>query len=231
MIRKFRDYFWATGEPWNSVRIWLIPRLLRAAHSLLMVTLRFQTSGVGRAWKHQGEPLLLVIWHDSTLVTLHFFQGQGISAMMSASRAGRMQAGFWSLYGWPIIWGSSKKREGIRALRQVLNGLRAGGWFAFTPDGPKGPRHRAQPGAVYLASNAGAFVVPIGVAASRAWRLPTWDKYLIPKPFARVHIHMGEPTLLPRDIPKSEMAQWQTRVEAMIHAAQAEAERRLSKAS
>lgn len=227
-LRQLRDYFWATGEPWNGIRIWLVPRLMRVAHSLLMTTLRFSASGVGRAWQYENQAALFVIWHDLTFVTLHFFRDKNVGAMMSTSRAGRMQAAFWNLYGWPIVWGSTNKRAGVRALREVMNGLRAGRWFAFTPDGPKGPRHRANAGAIYLASNAPAVVIPIAVSASSAWRLPTWDKYLIPRPFSRVHIHMGEPTFLPGKLSKEEMAQWQTRVEEMLSEAQREADARLS---
>ena len=147
--------------------------------------------------------------------------------MMSTSRSGRIQAGFFRLYGWPTVWGSTKKREGIRALREVMQGLRDGQSFGFTPDGPKGPRHRAQPGVLFLATHTPCVVMPIAVAASSAWRLPTWDRYLIPKPFARVHVHLGPPIDLPPDIPREDTARWQTVIEQAIDAATEEAARRV----
>jgi lysophospholipid acyltransferase (LPLAT)-like uncharacterized protein len=222
-----RDYFWSKGEPWNSMRGALIPRLLQATHSILMLTLRFSVSGVSQMPDIVDRPdddppergALFICWHDHTFPVLHLFRNRGIYVMMSRSRAGQMQARFWSLYGWPIIWGSSKKREGIQALRETLKMLRMGKSVAFSPDGPKGPRHRAHPGVIYLASNAPASVIPLGVAADSFWQLPTWDKYLIPKPFARVHIHMAPAMTIPPNISKDEMAQWQERVEQEIDAA------------
>lgn len=228
-MKTFRHYFWTMGEPWNSIRSWLLPRLLHVAHSVLMCSLKITTSGVGRsAAMLDGERgVIFITWHDLTLMPLHLFRHRNIGVMMSASHSGQVQAAFWRLYGWPTTWGSTTKREGIRALREVLRLLRAGQSFAFTVDGPKGPRHRAHPGAIYLASNAPTVLLPLGVAASPAWRLPTWDRYLLPMPFARVHVHIGEPLTLPADAAKANTEGWQRRVEAIINEASAEAERQL----
>ncbi len=225
-----RDYFWSRGEPWNSLRAALIPRLLQATHSLLMLSLRLSVSGGSQLPEILDRPsdnppergVLFVCWHDHTLLPLHLFRHKSIGVMMSRSRAGQMQAGFWRLYGWPTVWGSSsRKREGVQALRETLRLLRAGQSMAFTPDGPKGPRHRAHPGVIYLASNAPAAIVPLGVAADAFWQLPTWDRYFIPKPFARVHVHLGHPLTIPPDIGKDELALWQERIETEInHAVQ-----------
>jgi lysophospholipid acyltransferase (LPLAT)-like uncharacterized protein len=221
---SFRDYFWSRGEPWNSMRSSGVPLLFEATHSILMLSLRLSVSGAAQLPAILDRPeddlpergALFCCWHDHTLLPLHLFRHKRIAVMMSRSRAGQMQAAFWRRYGWPTIWGSSKKREGIQALREVVRTLRAGQSCAFTPDGPKGPRRRAHSGIVYLASNAPAAIIPLGVAADSAWKLPTWDRYLIPKPFARVHVHLGEPLLIPPAIPKAEMAAWQERVEEEI---------------
>jgi hypothetical protein len=127
-MRKFRAYFWSTGEPWNSVRSYLLPRLLRLLHSLLMATLRISTSGVARsnALLDKETGVVFVTWHDLTLMPLHLFRHKGIGVMMSTSHSGQIQAAFWRLYGWPTTWGSTNKREGIRALREVLRLLREG---------------------------------------------------------------------------------------------------------
>lgn len=222
-----RDYFWSRGEPWNSLRAALIPRLLQSAHSILMLSLRLSVSGGAQlpAILDRGEDdapergALFVCWHDHTFLPLHLFRHKKIGVMMSRSRAGQMQAAFWRLYGWPTVWGSTRKREGIQALREALKMLRAGQSMAFTPDGPKGPRHRAQAGVIYLASNAPSAIIPLGVAADAFWQLPTWDRYFIPRPFARVHVHLGEPLLVPPQIPRAEMAAWQERVESEINRA------------
>lgn len=206
------------------MRAALIPRLLQSVHSVLMLSLRLTVSGGAPVAAFLNRPpddppergALFVCWHDHTLVPLHLLRRRDIGVMMSRSRAGQMQAAFWRLYGWPTIWGSTRKREGIQALREARRMLRAGQSIAFTPDGPKGPRHRAQPGVVYLASNAGSVIIPVGIAADAFWLLPTWDRYLIPRPFTRVHFHLGEPFLLPPEIPRAEMPRWQEHVESEI---------------
>ncbi len=228
-MKSFRRYFWTTGEPWKSVRSWVLPRLLRVLHSVLMCTLRVSASGISTADAslRRERGVIFVTWHDLTLMPLHLFREKGIGVMMSRSRSGQIQAAFFRMYGWPTVWGSTKKREGIRALREVLRLLRDGQSFAFTPDGPKGPRHQAHAGVIYLASNAPTDLMPLGVAASSCWRLPSWDKYLIPKPFARVHIHIGAPVTLPTDIAREDTQSWQDRVTQLIDGASEEAARQL----
>lgn len=223
---QFRDYFWTQGQPWSGLRAFLVPRLLRVLHSVLMSTLRITTSGIHQARPYLETPstgMLVVLWHDHTLIPLHLFRRKNIGVMMSASRAGQMQAAFWNLYGWPTVWGSTKKREGIQALRQVLSQLKEGQSFGFTPDGPKGPRHHAQPGVVFLASKTPTVVLPLSLAATRFWQLPTWDRYLIPKPFSHVHVHMGEALWPPQNLNREEMEEWRRRVEAALNAAEAQA--------
>lgn len=230
-MRKFRRYFWSPGEPWNSVRSWFLPQFLRVMHSLLMCTLRISTSGVGRsaALLDKEMGVVYVTWHDLTLMPLHLFRHKNIGVMMSTSHSGQIQAAFWRLYGWPTTWGSTKKREGIRALREVLRLLREGQSFAFTVDGPKGPRHQAHAGAIYLASNAPTVLMPLGVAASEYWQLPSWDKYLIPKPFSRVHVHIGAPIPVPTDLKRDDNEVWQEKIGAAINESNAEAQRQLNK--
>jgi lysophospholipid acyltransferase (LPLAT)-like uncharacterized protein len=203
-------------------------------HSVLMCTLKISTSGVQHAKPYFGKNpqsgALFVLWHDHTLLPLHVFRHQNIGVMMSTSRTGKIQAAFWRLYGWPTVWGSTKKREGVRALREVLHGLRDGQSFGFTPDGPKGPRHQAQPGVIYLASHAPAIVMPLGIAAENAWNLPTWDKYLIPKPFSKMHFHVGGPISIPSLLSREETLAWQERIAELIDEATREAERHLQRA-
>ncbi|MCK5943021.1 MAG: hypothetical protein KAI24_13670, partial [Planctomycetes bacterium] len=68
-----------------------------------------------------------------------------------------------------------------------------GGQLVITPDGPRGPRHSINTGAAWLARATGAPVLPVSVAMSRAWRFNSWDRMAIPKPFARVVLHYGDP--------------------------------------
>jgi lysophospholipid acyltransferase (LPLAT)-like uncharacterized protein len=228
---KLRDLFWSKGNPWRGIRSYSVPRLLRFMHAGLMSTVRITTTGVhqsqGYYGRTEGPGALFVLWHDHTLVPLHLFRQRGIGVMMSRSRAGQMQAAFWSLYGWPVVWGSTKKKEGIAALREVLRLVRGGAMFGFTPDGPKGPRRYAHPGVVYLASKAPAVVMPLAVAASDYWQLSTWDKYLIPKPFSRVHIHLGEPLHVPENLSKEDNEIWRLKIQDALNESERRAQEEL----
>ena len=230
---KFRHSFWSKGEPWNSIRFWLVPRLMRALHCCLMCSARLTISDLHRGTPYLDNPVetgaLFVVWHDYTMLCLHLFRKKNVGVMMSRSRAGQLQAALWQLYDFPIIWGSTRKREGIKALREVVRRLQSGQSFAFTPDGPKGPRHYAQPGVIFMATHANTVVMPLGVASSHCWRLPTWDKHWIPKPFAHIHLHLGEPLHVPPNLDKAGIEEWRARLEEAMHCAQQEAEAQVNR--
>ena len=221
---SLRNSFWDDDQPWSGLRDWAVPLLFRVLHSGLMASLRVSTSGVHRMtpFLEGREPTgaLFVLWHDQTLFPLHLFRGAGIATMMSTSRNGRLWAQVWQLYGWPIVWGSTNKRAGILALRETRSRLRAGKNIGFTPDGPRGPRHQSHGGVVYLASKTPAPVYPIAFGASDAWILKTWDKYIIPKPGAHVHLHVGAPLHIPPDLTRQQTEAWQQQVSAALDESQ-----------
>ena len=211
-----RIEFWLDEKPWRDFRDWFVPRLFRFLHSSLFNTLNISTTGVHRMMPslegRERPAALFVIWHDQTLVPLHLFRGTGITTLMSTSRNGRMFAAVWKLFGWPVVYGSTNKKAAVAALREMLNRLENGVTVGLTPDGPRGPRHEAHGGSVYLASKTGTAILPIAWRASKAWHLPTWDKYMIPKPFARVHLHVGPPLHIPPKLSHEETDAWQIKV-------------------
>ena len=78
-------------------------------------------------------------------------------------------------------------------MLQAVRTVEAGTPVAFTPDGPRGPRRVMKPGVFRAAQRADVRVLPIHAVADVAWRLKSWDQFMIPKPFARVRIGYGEP--------------------------------------
>jgi lysophospholipid acyltransferase (LPLAT)-like uncharacterized protein len=93
-------------------------------------------------------------------------------------------------FGLAIVRGSSS-RGGLEALRELARALRAGEDVAMVPDGPRGPACRLQGGIVVLAATTGAPIVPVGVAAWPARRLASWDRFMVPVPFARCAVAFG----------------------------------------
>jgi len=91
----------------------------------------------------------------------------------------------------------STRRGGARAARAVMQALADGYNVLITPDGPRGPAFNVQRGIIWLASATGARIIPASYDASSKWTLGSWDRFIVPRPFGKVHIAVGEPILVP----------------------------------
>jgi len=140
----------------------------------------------------RAAPKIYCFWHSTLLVVSYLFRNTGKTAIVSKSRDGLIAAGVAARLGHEAVYGSSH-RGGAGALRDGVRALRAGRSLGITPDGPKGPRETAKPGAAQIAILSGAPVVTIKVAAKSAWRLKSWDRFMIPRPFAKIDVVLSEP--------------------------------------
>lgn len=138
------------------------------------------------------KPHVFLLWHEVLLPLLWQHRHQGIVIVVSEAREGQYLAEFAQSLGYGAVRGSSR-RGAARALLGAVRELQAGHAVAFTPDGPTGPRREFKPGVVAAAQRGGGTVVPLHAEASRAWRLSSWDRFVIPKPAARVQISYGRP--------------------------------------
>jgi lysophospholipid acyltransferase (LPLAT)-like uncharacterized protein len=139
-----------------------------------------------------GQPHVFLLWHEALLPLLWQHRDQDIAIVVSEAREGRYLAEFAEKLGYRALYGSST-RGGARALLAAVRELQAGRAVAFTPDGPRGPRRRLKPGIITAAQRGGAPIVPLHAESDRAWRLHSWDRFMIPKPFAQVRITYGHP--------------------------------------
>ncbi len=146
----------------------------------------------------RGEGVILALWHGRMMLAIPPYRGQDMTILVSGSEDGNLSEALLEGYGYRIIRGSSS-RGGARALRAMLGALRAGSTVVVTPDGPRGPRHSMNPGLAWMARATGFAVLPAGFATDRAWRLASWDRYVVPKPFARVVLVYGEPICVGRE--------------------------------
>lgn len=201
--------------------VWLIHVTAR----IVGATLRLTSENEALVQRLQAEKrgLIFVTWHGRLFIPLDYFRGRGYSALVSLSRDGDLVAESFRLSGFHIIRGSSSRR-GIAAAREVLNVLGQGGVLSLVPDGPRGPSGKVQPGVVYFAQRSGCPIIPVGVSAWPRWRAPSWDRFLVPWPFARAVWINGEPIYVG---PEDDLDEAAVRVERAIHAAEAEAERRV----
>jgi lysophospholipid acyltransferase (LPLAT)-like uncharacterized protein len=138
------------------------------------------------------RPHVFLLWHEALLPLLWQHRHQGVAIVVSEAREGQYLSDLALALGYAAVRGSST-RGGARALLGAVRQLQAGRAVAFTPDGPRGPRREMKPGVVAAAQRGGGVIVPIHAEAERAWRLHSWDRFMIPKPLARVRITYGRP--------------------------------------
>jgi lysophospholipid acyltransferase (LPLAT)-like uncharacterized protein len=124
------------------------------------------------------------------LPLLWYHRNQGIAVVISEHRDGEIIAQIAERLGYATVRGSSS-RGGSRALIGLMRALESGLDGAVTPDGPRGPAHVFAPGAAIASQRTGVPLLPIRASAARAWRLKSWDRFLVPKPFATVRVTYG----------------------------------------
>jgi len=160
----------------------------------LGATLRWRTEGLQHfdAIAASGRQPIMAFWHGRILPATYYFRRRGIVVITSENFDGQWIAGIIERFGYGTARGSTS-RGGRRALLQLKRDMAAGRPAAFTIDGPRGPARVAQPGAVWLAKATGNPVVPFHIEATGHWTVNSWDRTLIPKPFATVSVAIGEP--------------------------------------
>jgi lysophospholipid acyltransferase (LPLAT)-like uncharacterized protein len=145
------------------------------------------------------RPVIFAIWHNRLLMLPRVFDpcfpSRQSLGLISASRDGDLVATLIERSGYGTVRGSSS-RKGVIALRQLVDSLAAGMNVLITPDGPRGPVYETSPGVVFLAQKTGAPVVPIHLEYSSCWRLKSWDRFVVPHPFARLRARFGAPLQL-----------------------------------
>jgi lysophospholipid acyltransferase (LPLAT)-like uncharacterized protein len=119
-------------------------------------------------------------------------RSHGVAILISEHGDGEIIARVAEALGYRSVRGSSS-RGAERALLGMIREVKEGSEVAITPDGPRGPAQHFAPGAAIIAQRSGAPLLPLTAFADRAWRLKSWDRFLIPKPFARVVVTYGEP--------------------------------------
>jgi lysophospholipid acyltransferase (LPLAT)-like uncharacterized protein len=148
-----------------------------------------------RTLQAQRRPVVFLLWHESLLPLLWHHRQQNIAIVVSEARDGQYLSDLALSLGYRAVRGSST-RGGTRALLGAVRELQSGRSVAFTPDGPRGPRRRLKPGVIAAAQRGGGVIVPLHAEPDRAWRLHSWDRFMVPQPLAKVIIRYGRPFLV-----------------------------------
>ena len=146
-----------------------------------------------RDLRRARHTFIFALWHGQLLPLLWHHREEGVLVLISEHRDGELVARAAQSLGHGLIRGSST-RGAERALISLVRELQAGHEVAITPDGPRGPAATFASGALVAAQRSDSFILPVAASANRAWRLRSWDRFMIPKPFARVTVAYGAPT-------------------------------------
>ncbi|MGH7645618.1 MAG: lysophospholipid acyltransferase family protein [Gemmatimonadales bacterium] len=161
---------------------------------LLAATWRIRERGAehARAFREERRPCVCVLWHSRLLPLLYHHRHQGIVLLISRHRDGGYLTALVERWGYQAVRGSSR-RGGEVGLLGVVRSLQQGARVAVTPDGPRGPAEVVKGGAVAAAQHAGVPLLPLGARASAEWRLNSWDRFSLPRPFAEIEVVYGAP--------------------------------------
>jgi hypothetical protein len=157
---------------------------------------------IGEAYEREalshGRSMLRTCWHFTFPTVVYHFRHRNGMLMVSRSRDGEWIARILKHLGYECARGSPGKGGGV-ALRQMIAHIRSGKPVGLIADGSQGPALEAQKGILILARHADAPLVPLSLACDSCWRLKTWDRTLIPKPFSRIVMAFGPPIWVPRE--------------------------------
>ncbi len=183
------------GKPVRRIEWWM--RLLAwpagAIVRLWSATLRIELAEESRrALTYRAGPVTFALWHNRTFMLTQLVRRyrprRPLCALTSTSRDGALMGALLGLLGLRVIRGSSSN-NGRDAAQKLIAALRLGHDVGLTPDGPKGPVYEVKPGTIIVAKNGRSVIVAIGVVYETAWRLGTWDRFPLPRPFSRVRLY------------------------------------------
>ena len=181
----------------------VVPRVVWALFSLVGRTWRFEViaeegvtpipSGV------KSPPEIYCFWHQCVLPCTVYFSHSRAVILISQSFDGELITRILKLFGFDAVRGSSSRgsREGLLGLKHVIE---TGRTAIFTADGPRGPIYQTKMGPIKLAQMTGAPIGAFYLLPESAWVMPSWDRFLIPRPFTRIVVSWARQTHVPADL-------------------------------
>ena len=203
----------------GRVNSWLLPKYIDC---LLDFKIAHYDRSVDPARPEYSEHCVFSFWHEYIGLVLPRWGHTPLTVLVSQHRDGEWVNQTADALGMNIVRGSST-RGGSQAIRK----LKKQGEFSsltFTPDGPKGPRREMAMGPVYLASKIEMPLVPVGVGMENPWRLNTWDKFAVPRPFKRARMIFGPKIYLPKKMNRDELEVARIKIQNLMNSLTDQAE-------
>jgi hypothetical protein len=168
----------------------------------------FQVTGLEhlQAAQKRQRPLIFTAWHGMTMMLVGFFTNQYdlsrlVLILPDDWRGGTLQvfANKLGVTPFPMNLHDSANMATARQLAKLVRQIKAGRDAYITPDGPEGPSYEIKPGIAYIAQKADATILPLGAYARHGYRIPRWDRYVMPYPFSKIAVEIGEPIVVGKD--------------------------------
>lgn len=209
-----------------------IPRLAWALIRVIGLTWRFEViaeDGVQPVlFGQKAGAEIYCFWHQCVLPCTIYFRRSRAVILISRSFDGELITRILKMFGFDAVRGSSSRgaREGLMGLAHVIE---SGRTAIFTADGPRGPIYQTKMGPIKLAQITGAPVGAFHLEPDRAWRLGSWDRFLVPKPFTRICVSWAKWTRVPVDLPVEEFESKRQELNTAIERARSNAIRHFGK--
>lgn len=189
--------------------------LLPQAMKMLDIRIAHYDLGTDPARPEYDRHSVYTFWHEFIGVILPRWGHTPLSILSSQHRDGEWVGQIAESLGLNVVRGSST-RGGASAIRQLKKEAQETS-LVLTPDGPRGPRRQMALGPIFLASRMEMPLIPLGVGLENAWRLNTWDRFGIPKPFSRVRMVFGPRIHIPRKARREELESIRVKVERLMN--------------
>jgi lysophospholipid acyltransferase (LPLAT)-like uncharacterized protein len=210
-----RSFKWALIGFLGRILFWFL-----AKSSRMTVVGREEFTALRQAKK----PVILLVWHGRIFLVPYFFRKRGIVAMVSPSEDGEIVVRVASGWGYKFVRGSSSHSI-VRAWIEMRRELERGGEVIHVPDGPKGPNRMMKMGAIKLAQQTGAYLVPLTFSATKKKLLNSWDSFMMFYPFGRIVVFFGKPMTVPSDTNDDNLEEERQKVENAMVQLEEEADR------
>lgn len=211
-------------ELFYKIALAVVPPLYHLLTTMLFFTCRKEYHGLHHRQQCSNRgPFIAAFWHFSTYFIIPQSRGLRMTAMVSGSRDGEFMSRYLQLVGYKTVRGSRNK-GGLDALKGMIKFVRDEGRCAgIVADGSQGPPLIAQAGAVLLAGRTGAPIVPMTWAADRYFVFNSWDRSILPKPFARIAMCYGEPMHVPKGLKAADLERCRLELEERLNILYSEA--------
>ena len=195
LINKLLIFYYLNNAMNNKIKIIFFSALLKLILNSIFITCRWKVVGLesfNNAIK-KNKPILLCSWHEHLLCVARYFKNNSLNlyGISSTHLDSEILAKILSSWKIKLIRGSST-RGWVSVLKKMLTVFKdPSSIIVLTNDGPKGPPKIAKEGSLSVAKKQGAQIVAISSYTNRSWRLNSWDKTLIPKPFSTIYINFS----------------------------------------